>query len=207
MSEYERRTIDGAELRVSKPDDGPPRIAGYAARFNSLSGNLGGFVEKIAPGAFKRALAERQDVRALFNHDPNYVIGRTGANTLTLREDETGLWMEAQPPDTTWARDLLTSISRGDISQMSFAFSVAPNGDAVDPKAKPPVRTLLDVDLFDVSPVTYPAYEQTQVSVVPRSIVQAVEAAQAAQAGTSSEADAQERERLAIALRIAELEI
>jgi HK97 family phage prohead protease len=204
MNEIERRTAPANELRAST--DGGAKIVGYAARFNSRSDDLGGFVEVIAPGAFARALADRQDVRALFNHDPNYVIGRTTNDTLVLREDANGLYIEAMPPDTQWARDLITSIQRGDVTQMSFAFSVSKGGDVWDTKATPPLRTLRDVNLYDVSPVTYPAYEQTSVSVSARSALSQMQAA-AAHESLPRDDDAQERERLTFALRIAQLEV
>lgn len=205
MEERERRVSQHTELRVAQSDQSPPKIVGYAARFGSKA-DLGGFVEQIAPGAFARAIKDRQDVRALFNHDPNYVLGRTAANTLAMREDETGLWIEVTPPDTTWARDLMTSISRGDVSQMSFAFAVrGKDGHKFDKSQDPPVRTLLDVDLFDVSPVTYPAYQDTQVSV--RALTEAKEAAVAVQAdATGADGDQAAAELARMRLRIAELE-
>jgi HK97 family phage prohead protease len=156
----ERRAFP-IELRVE--GDEKPKIRGYAAVFNKMSDNLGGFREKIAPGAFKRTL-NNADVRALFNHDPNVVLGRTGAGTLTLREDDKGLWMEIEPPDTADARDLMTLIERGDVDQASFAFRVLKD-TWKNEESKEPIRTLDEVQLFDVSPVTYPAYPQTSVDV------------------------------------------
>ena len=121
MHGSEIRTLK-AEVRASPGAGGEMRFEGYAARFNSPSEDLGGFIEDIAPGAFAEAV--NGDVRALFNHDPNYVLGRTGAGTLTLREDENGLRFEISAPDTGWARDLHASVQRGDINQCSFAFDV-----------------------------------------------------------------------------------
>jgi HK97 family phage prohead protease len=105
-------------------------------------------------------------VRALWNHNPDYVLGRNRAKTLTLSEDSRGLKIEVDPPDTQFARDLMVSIERGDVSQMSFAFSVRANGQnwGKDDDGQV-VRTLTNVRLFDVSPVTYPAYQQTDVAV------------------------------------------
>lgn len=164
MNDIERRTI-GVELRVEKRDDRPPKIIGHAALFNTLSQDLGGFREQISPGAFAEAI-EKDDVRALWNHNPDHVLGRSISGTLILSEDERGLAIEVNPPDTQIARDLLVSIDRGDVSQMSFAFSVKPNGQnwGKDDDGKV-VRTLTSVRLFDVSPVTYPAYQQTDVAV------------------------------------------
>lgn len=161
----ERRFFPATELRVDASESGK-RIAGYAAMFNSDSQDLGGFVERIAPGAFADALAT-SDIRALFNHDPNYVLGRKRSGSLEVREDEKGLWMEVTPPDTQWARDLMVSIERGDISQMSFAFRLASGGDEWEKSGDGPMlRTIKRVsEIADVSPVTYPAYTDTTVAV------------------------------------------
>ncbi len=151
-------------LRVETREDGKRRIVGHAAVFNQLSEDLGGFREQIAPGAFADAI-KTDDVRALFNHNPDHVLGRNMAGTLQLSEDSRGLAIEIDPPDTQLARDLLVSMERGDINQMSFGFSVRPNGQnwAKDDSGQV-VRTLTKVRLFDVSPVTFPAYPQTDVA-------------------------------------------
>jgi HK97 family phage prohead protease len=124
---------------------------------------LWGFRERIVPGAFAPALG-KSDIRALLNHDPNFVLGRTKNGTLRVHEDETGLAVEIDPPETAWADDLLVSIGRGDISQMSFAFRVGEESwETVDGEN---IRTILSFDeIFDVSPVTYPAYQATDVSL------------------------------------------
>lgn len=139
------------------------KIVGYASVFNSLSLDLGGFQERVAPGAFDRALSQGQDVRALWNHDANYVLGRTKSGTLTISKDERGLSIEIDPPDVGWVNDLRKSIERKDVDQMSFQFrTVKDSWDEVDGKI---IRTLIDVDLFDVSPVTFPAYEDTELQL------------------------------------------
>jgi HK97 family phage prohead protease len=119
------------------------------------------------PGAFDRALKEKQDVRALFNHDDNQVLGRSKSGTLRMSVDSKGLKYEIDPPDTQLGRDLVTSIRRGDIDGSSFAFIV--RGQKWNETTKDGVTTYLreitDCDLMDVSPVTYPAYEQTSVAV------------------------------------------
>lgn len=157
-------------LKVEKRADGlGPVITGYAAVFNKMSEDLGGFRENIKPGAFKKALP-RSDVRGLFNHDSNYVLGRQSNGTLSLKEDKNGLWMEIQPPDTQIIRDLvLAPIKRGDIKEQSFGFIVKKDEwDNIDgeKKDKPITRTIIEIDeLFDVSPVTFPAYPDTSVAL------------------------------------------
>ena len=163
MVDLERRMVATADLRVIA--EGTPRIAGHAALFDSVSEDLGGFRERIRPGAFAASLAA-DDVRALFNHDPNVILGRNRAGTLRLTEDERGLGIEIDPPDTQAARDLMVSIARGDVSQMSFGFSVGPGGQTWEKDAQGGVlRTLTAVRLFDVSPVVFPAYPDTAVAV------------------------------------------
>ena len=157
----ERRAF-GTELRVAKRADGVPMIAGHAAVFNRLSEDLGWFREKVAPGAFAETI-EADDVRALWDHDSRLVLGRNRAGTLRLSEDATGLAVEIDPPDTQTARDLLTLIERGDISQMSFAFQVVDAG--WETVAGEEIRTLRKVKLFDVSPVAFPAYPDTDVAL------------------------------------------
>ena len=162
MKDLERRTFGIVELRVEDVADASvPSISGHAAVFDSLSEDLGGFRERVAPGAFAASLAE-DDIRALFNHDPNLVLGRNRAGTLRLAEDDTGLAIGIDPPNTAAARDIVTMIKRGDITQMSFAFrTISDEFQMVDGEV---VRTLKAVRLFDVSPVTFPAYPQTDVA-------------------------------------------
>jgi HK97 family phage prohead protease len=155
-----------SDLKVEKREDGRRTISGYAAVFNCDSQDLGGFVERISPGAFKEAL-KTSDTRALFNHDANFVLGRKSAGTLRLKEDERGLFMEIDPPQTQAAKDLMESIKRGDISEQSFAFSVQDDKwSNMDDPDKMTVRTVEKIShLFDVSPVTYPAYQDTSVAL------------------------------------------
>lgn len=152
------------EFRAAE-EDKPPTIRGYAAIFNAIA-DLGYFREKIMPGAFKRALKEKQDVRALVDHDPAMIIGRSKAGTLKLREDDKGLHVEIIPPETTVGRDVVESLKRGDLDQMSFGF-IPVKWRWIEPteRGQMPTREIEDVDLFDVSIVAYPAYEQTSVSV------------------------------------------
>lgn len=161
------RRVWGQEIQLAPGEaraDGLPQIVGYGAVFNreTVIGNW--WREQIAPTAFDQAIG-RDDVRGLWNHDPNYVLGRTTAGTLSLSTDARGLKYVDDPPDTTWARDLITSIQRGDVSQSSFAFRVlSERWDEPTEKGGLPLRTILEVELFDVSPVTYPAYEETTVT-------------------------------------------
>ena len=158
----ERRYIKVEELRIAGTDT-ERTIEGYAALFDSLSVNLGGFREKIRPGAFTKTIQEA-DIRALFNHDPNMVLGRNKSGTLALEEDTRGLRVTIKPPDTTWAADLITSMERGDIDQMSFGFDAIRDEWTTDGEGNN-LRELLELRLFDVSPVTFPAYPQTSVQV------------------------------------------
>lgn len=162
METNERRSFALVELRVERDDDDEAvKITGHAAVFNKLSEDLGGFREKIAPGAFKDALDA--DVRALWNHDRSVVLGRTKSGTLRLKEDKVGLQVEIDPPDTQAARDLITLMERGDVDQMSFGFRTVDDvWEKVDGEN---IRTLKKVELIDVSPVTFPAYPQTDVAV------------------------------------------
>lgn len=188
------------ELR-SIETDGQRRIVGHAAVFNSLSEEICGFREIIKPGAFATAI-QKSDVRALWNHNPDYVLGRTKANTLSITEDERGLAVTIIPPDTQFARDLMVSMDRGDIDQMSFAFTVKndrwyTNTDGLT------IREIVEVDeLFDVSPVTYPAYTDTDVSARTKEALAEYRSTQSAVgAGGSGDKDeaekrAAERERL-----------
>lgn len=147
------------EVRGDSAAGDSPVIEGYAAVFNELSLDLGGFRERIAPGAFARSLEDGADVRALWDHDSKYVLGRARAGTLALGEDERGLSVAIRPPGTGWARDLVESMRRGDVDQMSFGFYV--REDEWRDEDGVMVRVLRDVDLFDVSVVTFPAYVQT----------------------------------------------
>ena len=157
----ETRVFQFEKLNVEERADGlGPKITGYAAVFGKWSEDLGGFREQIKRGAFAKAIG-KSDVRGLFNHDSNYVLGRQSNGTLTIKEDKNGLWMEIDPPDTQIIRDLvLAPIKRGDIKEQSFAFIVAENGDEWknlhgEKPDEPVTRTITEVDeLFDVSPVT-----------------------------------------------------
>lgn len=172
--ETEIRTFEVGEIEVRQADGSQqPTIAGYAVVFDAWSqvmvdGRGRPFRERIAPSAFDRALSANPDVRALWNHNSDLPLGRTRNGTLRIQKDAAGLRFELMPPATNWGRDAIESIRRGDVSGMSFSFSAKRDGG--DTWARPGVdgvaeRTLLDADLFELSPVTFPAYPATQVSV------------------------------------------
>ncbi len=179
--EPDRRTIhvplDACEWRDSGDPEKPNEttLRGHAAVFNSLSEDVGGFKEIIEPGFFRAALRKKPDVRLLFNHDPNYVLARTASGTLELREDQRGLHVFARVDKTIgWVQDLRTSMQRGDVDQMSFAFTLTGDGDDWAVTDDGTVIRTLRADgadeLFDTSVVTYPAYRATEVSM--RSVLQ-----------------------------------
>lgn len=155
----ERRALT-APLEVRAADKGRT-VSGYAAVFNSETDIGGYFREQIAPGAFSLALSG--DVRALFDHDTAHVLGRTKSGTLRLREDDHGLAVEIDLPDTQIGRDLTASMERGDIDGMSFGFRVTKQ--EWDETQDPPLRTIREVELFEVSVVTFPAYADTEVAL------------------------------------------
>ncbi|MEO7860969.1 MAG: HK97 family phage prohead protease [Nitrospirales bacterium] len=171
MREIEHRlTLPAAGLSVEQDakgaaGGGSTLLRGYAAVFDSLSQDLGGFFELIRKGAFKKTI-ETGDARGLWNHEAKYVLGRKSAGTLKLWEDGKGLAFSIRPPDTQWAVDLMTSVARKDISQMSFGFFVDPNnGDTWSRRDGKSVRELLSVTLLEISIVSWPAYTQTEVHV------------------------------------------
>jgi HK97 family phage prohead protease len=146
------------ELRA-EPDG--KAITGYAAMFDSFSEDLGGFREVIKKGAFSSVLKGNPDVRCLINHNSDPVLGRTTSGTLTLSEDDRGLAFRCELPNTQAARDLHESVQRGDMDQMSFGFSVDEGQNWVS-DGQSTIRELTSISkLFDVSVVTYPAYQST----------------------------------------------
>ena len=139
---------------------------GYASIFEKRSGNLGGFVEKVKPTAFNKTIREA-DVRALWNHDPQYVIGRTGAGTLELSIDQSGLYYRSLLPNTSYAKDLAELLERRDVRESSFTFfKVQDDWDLTEDGY--PQRSLIEVGLIDVAPVTFPAYPDATSGVARR---------------------------------------
>lgn len=155
----ERRSL-GGELRMLGEDS--RRLRGYAIVFHRLSVDLGGFRERILPDAVARTLRDGADVRALVDHDSSKVIGRTRAGTLRLDADGHGLRVDIDPPDTTVARDLLESVRRGDITGMSFAFKTL--DDTWDHEDGETIREVRDMEIYEVSVVSFPAYPDTSVA-------------------------------------------
>lgn len=162
MADREVRTLTRrVEARASGDDAGPHNeITGYAAIFDTPTTIAGAFTETIDRGAFDDALGD--DVRVLFNHDPSRLLGRTKSGTASISVDETGLRYLVRPPDTATGREVLELLQRGDISGSSFGFRVLQDRwtDGATP-GDLPVRHLERVALYDVSPVTMPAYAET----------------------------------------------
>jgi len=163
LSKFEQRVMV-SDLEV-RSEDGMT-LEGYAAVFNSRSENLGGFTETIAPGAFSQTLKARNDIKLLWNHDTSAVLGSTRAGTLQLREDEKGLRVTAELPDTNLGRDIAYLVRRGDIDSFSFGFSV--NEDSWNSRGTE--RTLESVRLFEASLVSFPAYSATAGTAVVRGL-------------------------------------
>lgn len=185
----EKRTFD-TEFKVETRGEGMGKksntLSGYAAKFNTLSEpmpimhegeQIGMFREQLMPNCFASAV-NTSDIRALINHDPNLILGRTKSGTLRISQDDVGLRFENDLPETSYAKDLQISASRGDINQCSFGFSVAPGGDTYSKDSENPgwyIRSINNVGkLYDVSAVTYPAYVDTDCAV--RSLVNFIHA-------------------------------
>lgn len=157
------RQIDlDCEIRATDGDSGRV-ITGYAAMFNKMSQDLGGFRELILPGAFAESI-EKNDVRALWSHNIDMPLGRTSNGSLKLEENTRGLKFTLNLPDTQIGRDAFTYISRGDVKGMSFGFNLLPDGYEWQYKEDNSIQLVLKrVHLLEVSPTAFPAYEQTEV--------------------------------------------
>lgn len=177
----ERRFVSNriTGVSVEERDGDTPTITGHAAVFYDGTRNTEfeffGMRERIMPEAFNNALSRPDDVRALFNHDSNHVLGRTKSGTVKLSVDDVGLRYDITPPDTQTGRDIVESIRRGDLSGSSFAFRVI--GQRFSTEDSDDIREITDVELFDVGPVTFPAYESTDTGI--RAIGDTSEAEQA----------------------------
>jgi len=163
----ERRSVTLTRLEVRRVgDDAPITFEGHAAVFNTptrIRDWFGEYEEQVAAGAFRETIRV-DDIRMLINHDPNLVLARNTAGTLWLAEDDVGLFVRAELAPTSYARDLAVLLERGDVSQMSFGFTVIEDRwDVLDDGTER--RTLLQVRLWDVSPVTFPAYPTTDAGL------------------------------------------
>jgi HK97 family phage prohead protease len=191
--EIEKR---GGDLGVEIRAEGDKRtLVGYAAVWNSDTTIGDYFVERIAPGAFTKAL-RGGDILALMNHDSGRVVGRTKSKTLRLAEDDHGLKVEIDVPDTTDGNDLWTLVERGDISGMSFSFRATKQ--EWDESGDIPKRTVIEADLFEVTATPLPAYPDT--SLAKRSL----EAARAETAAADKDAEKRAADAAAAARRVAE---
>lgn len=159
IMKQQTRNVD-ADFEIREEGDGMTFV-GYAAKFNSWSEDLGGFREKIEPGAFRRALRSRNDVKLLVNHDSGRVLASTRAGTMKMYEDEVGLRVEASLPNTSDGRDMAELLRRGDLNKMSFGFSVMKDSWNQEMTE----RTLKSVRLFEASIVAFPAYAETEALV------------------------------------------
>jgi HK97 family phage prohead protease len=170
-NQREIRTVAATELRVATREDGSKVVSGYAITYNSQSVDLGGFTEIVAPGALTRTLKDNPDVLCLRDHKSELLLGRTIAETLTLDDQPTGLHFICTLPNTSAGNDLAESLSRGDISGCSFGFSVA-NDTWTDDAQGNIIRTLLDIDLYEISITSFPAYPATSAALrtAPREI-------------------------------------
>ena len=170
--------VEHTELRFADPEV-PNRLVGYAAVFNSLSADLGGFRERINPGAFRSSISGAKDVRALVDHDSSRLLARSSAGTLRLSEDHVGLRIEIDLPDVSYANDIRALIKRGDIKGMSFGFRVPTGGQSITKDAGQVVRVLSEVDLKEVTVTSIPAYGDTSVyvrsAVIDPTILQSIE--------------------------------
>ena len=160
------KRIFNIETRAEESEEGNQIITGHASMYDTRSENLGGFYEYIEAGAFTPELIAKSDTRALINHDQNLILGRTTSGTLRLTADEKGLRYEFDVPQTSYGKDLVVSMQRGDITQSSFAFTVAEDDWTTD-EAGNNIRTIKKIErLYDVSPVTYPAYPEANDLIV-----------------------------------------
>lgn len=158
-------------MEVRSEEGKPTTLRGYAAVFDQLSVPLYGFREKIQKGAFAESLS-KNNIKALWNHNSDFPLGSTNGSTLRLEEDERGLLFELDLPDNSWGRDAGVAIQRKDVDGVSFGFSVKKDSwDNTNPEQS--IRTLVDVELIEISPTPFPAYPSTNVSA--RSVTEAIQ--------------------------------
>ncbi|MCH4984214.1 HK97 family phage prohead protease [Macrococcoides goetzii] len=173
MSKEVRTLEAGIEVRKLEDNNNEMVVEGYALRFNTWSENLGNFIETITPEALKNT--ELKDVRLLFNHDWSNVLGRQSAKTLELEVDDVGLRFKAKLPNTTLGKDLYEQIRTNNINQCSFEFTLDDNGEDVKYDSKESIykRTVKAIKrIREISIVSLPAYESSDVAIALRSIEQ-----------------------------------
>jgi hypothetical protein len=217
MSHERRMTRGGSKIEVREAKGSAGVLVGHGAVFYDPNDETTRYLlwddveERVAPGAFDRAIREKQDVRALFNHDVNHVLGRTGPGTMRLSVDAKGLRYEIDTPETQSGRDVVTVVRRGDVSGSSFSFRTVKDTVTRETRNGRPyyIRTLEDVDLYDVGPVTFPAYEGAdagaRAAIVARAVggdpaAEAARIRQAADSDDEARADARRR-RIEVARR------
>lgn len=151
--------------------DGQPEntVEGYASVFNTRTLIEDYFYEEIAPGAFTEALSSGADIRCLFNHNWDYVLGRMSAGTLQLEQDSKGLRFIVKLPNTTYANDLKESMRRGDVGECSFLFY--PTGQEEDFSQDLPIIRITNCELYEVSIVTLPQYEEAKASLRSKQLI------------------------------------
>jgi uncharacterized protein len=163
-NQKELRYIPFDNWEMREEADKPPKLVGYASVYNQETVIYGMFREKVSPGAYKKTIREH-DIRALWNHNTDLVLGRNKSGTLILAEDDKGLKSEIFPPDTQAGRDAVTSIKRGDVSQMSISFEIVKQEwFSPESKSELPLRTIREAKLYEVSPVTFPQFETTSIA-------------------------------------------
>lgn len=160
----ERRVINKGNFKTRETQDGKKALEGYFSVFDQTYEIVPGWLETVAPGAFDRTLSDKRDVKVLWNHDTNVVLGSTANHTATLTQDSTGLKgvVEINDADSD-ARNAYARIARGDVTGCSFGFDIKDYEESWDADGTYRTR-LTDVDLFEVSPCTFPAYEGTTIS-------------------------------------------
>ncbi len=197
VSKFEQRTFAISNIEVRAEENMPPVVAGDVVMFEQLSVPLWGFREKVRKGAFEKSL-RKAVVKALWNHNSDLVLGSTKNRTLKLWEDDLALRFELELPDTTWGRDAAKSIDRGDVDGVSFGFEVVRDEwDYDDPSDV--IRTLIEVNLYEISPTPFPAYPDSSVDM--RSAKRAYENFQLTRKNENQQAEAEERTRKFEAMR------
>jgi HK97 family phage prohead protease len=166
MKNFELRFVTDAPVEMRGMPGPGAVISGHGAVFDVWADIGGQFDERVMLGAFKKTIAEA-DIRGLINHEPTLIIGRNRAGTMRLAEDAIGLAYEIDLPETSYALDLAKSIERGDVTQSSYSFAVPKDKDKweVDRANGIAKRTIFEVMLFDTGPVTFPAFETTDVGI------------------------------------------